>query len=562
MSRGKTSLLYFICIVTIAALLTGSCTLPSSVHVSVDEGGEVTVSLTGPEPIETALPAPADTPFVPRDIVSERELSPSEFFRIVEGDETFTDVHALAEEQGYTEAHGGGEFALDDGSMIRGLLLTSADERMVVALQFQLQQRTQSLLARVEQERETVVLYDRQGHAEISAQGIRVFDGAGNPISESVPPEGGRAPGLSHPARECDDGNPNAFSWEDFDHCGRSHSGAGWSQILSCVVAYTGAVVGVTVASAAAAPLVFVGGLVAIFVGCRVPSICIWRARVDDPPTYDIRMPTKMSEPCRTECVAHGDSMARLSVQKYQIKVHIDDDRKPRPASPQLVEVCANESETLRIRDCAGHQIDVRVSAPSSSEQDIVEHCASDERCTEEGNTARCVAPATPAPPPAATPESPPPVTPESPPPATPEQPPPATQIPPPPPPTGTGHVEVTLDWEDVAGDLDLYVTDPNGEVISKQHPSSASGGRLSAWDCCDPYDALCALAPASESVKWEPNTAPSGEYTVEIRFDSTCDADTGQVEWTVGLFVDGDREQHHGRIGYGERKHVATISR
>jgi len=120
----------------------------------------------------------------------------------------------------------------------------------------------------------------------------------------------------------------------------------------------------------------------------------------------------------------------------------------------------------------------------------------------------------------------------------------------------------VTLDWEDIAVDLDLYVTDPNGEVISKQHPSSASGGQLSAWDCCDPYDALCALAPASESVRWEPNTAPSGEYTVEIRFDSTCDSDTAQVEWTVGVLVDGDRVQHHGRIGYGEKKQVVTFSR
>ena len=561
MSRRKTSLMYFICIVTIGSLLTGSCTLPSSLHVSVDEGGEVTVSLTGPEPIETVLPAPVETPFVPGEVVSERELSSEEFFRIVEEDETFRDVHALATEQGYTEPQGGGEFALSDGSTIRGVLLTSADEQLVVAFQFRLQQRTQSLLARIEQERETVILYDRQGRAEISAQGIEVFDATGHPISENAHPQGGRPPGLSHPTRECDDGNPNAFSWEDFDHCGRSHSGAAWSQILGCIAAYTGAVVGVTFASAVAAPVVFVGGLVAIFVGCRVPSICIWRARVDDPPTYDVRMPTKMSEPCRTECVAHGDSMARLSVHKYQIQVHIDDDRKPRPASPQLVEVCANETELLRIRDCAGHQIDVRVSAPSSSEQDIVQHCAPEERCTQEGSDARCVSPATPQPP-RASPESPPPSTPEPPPPATPEQPPLATQIPPPPPPTGTGHVEVTLEWEDIAGDLDLYVTDPYGEAVSRLNPSSASGGRLSAWDCCDPYDALCALAPASETVKWEPRTAPSGEYVVEIRFDTACDPDTLEVEWTVGLLVDGDREQHHGRIGYGERKRVVTFSR
>ena len=40
----------------------------------------------------------------PVEVVSERELTPDEFFQAVEGDESFADVYALAGEQGYTQA--------------------------------------------------------------------------------------------------------------------------------------------------------------------------------------------------------------------------------------------------------------------------------------------------------------------------------------------------------------------------------------------------------------------------------------------------------------------------
>jgi hypothetical protein len=539
-NRERHGLLWVVCLLTIGSLVAGSCTLPSSLKVTLDPGGNITVSLEEPGAGETAVPeeVPTGAPFELGEIASERELTADEFFQAAEGDETFDDVYALATEEGYTEPRGGGEYTLTDGSTIRGLLLTSADERMVVAFHFQLQDRSQSLVARVEDERETVVLYNRDGRAEISPQGVTIFDAVGNPLGEGVSYWNGRTPGLARPKLQCDDGNPNAFSWEDFDHCGRTHSGSAWSQITGCIAAYAGAVVGVSFASAAAAPFVFVGGLVAIFVGCRVPTICIWDARVDDPPTYDIRMPTKMSQPCGTECVAHGDRMARLNINNYEIQVHVDDDRKPRPASPQVVQVCANDTKTLRIRDCAGHQIDVQVSAPCSTDQDIRDDCGLEETCVQEGNEARCVRAETPVVPPQATEEAQPPAV------------------------EGGGSVEVSLSWEGVEADLDLFVTEPSGETLSNANLSSASGGRFTAWECCDTWDALCTMAPPGESAVWEQGTAPSGEYRVQVGFAKGCDTDVLSAEWTVTVRVDGEVEEHYGRISYGERKEVLTFTR
>jgi hypothetical protein len=539
-SRRRSWLLWASCLLTIGSLLAGSCTLPSSVDVTLDEGGNVTVSLVQPGTGDSEAPEqiPTDSPFELGEISAERELTSEEFFQAVEGDETFGDVQSLASEEGYTEPRGGGEFTLTEGSVIRGLLLTSADERMVVAFHFQLQDRPQSFLARVEDERETVVLYNRDGRAEFSPQGVTVFDGMGNPLSEAVSFGSGRAPGVASPRFQCDDANPNAFSWEDFDHCGRSHSGTAWTQITACIGAYVGSVIGVSVASTAAAPLVFVGGLVAIFIGCRVPTVCIWRARVDDPPTYDVRMPTKMSQPCRTECVAHGDQMARLSISNYEIQIHVDDDRKPRPASPQVAQVCADDTKTVRIRDCAGHQIDVELSAPGSTEQDIVDHCAPDETCVQEGSQARCVRAEPPVVPPQATEEA---------------QSPPAQ---------GDGRVEVSLSWEGVEVDLNLYVTEPGGERLEKGNPISTSLGRFTEWDCCDSWDAMCVMAPPSESAVWEQGTAPPGEYKVEIAFGEVCAGDALTEEWTVTVRVDGKVEEHYGRISSGEVKEVVTFTR
>ena len=528
MSKTKLLLLNVVSIVTIASLITGCCSFPSGVNISVDEGGEITVSLSTPEPEGTVLPGPGPTEvaFEPVEIVSERELAPEEFFQAVEGDETFQDVYALAMEQGYTEPEGGGEFVASDGMVVQGLLLSSAEEQLVVAFHFEWDEWTHSLLARLEAGSQTLVLYDRDGRAEISERGIRVFDAAGNPIGEPHSSERARPSGLASPLQDCEGPGPYAWSWEDFDHCGRSYSGAAWSQIGGCVASYVGAVVGLAFASSVAAPFVLVSGLVVIFFACRVPSICVKMARVDHAPTYDIRLPDQLPQPCRVECVAHGDRMARLTYQNYRIQVHIDDDRKKRPQSPQHLDVCASESKILRIRDCAGHQIDLRLQAPNVSDRDV-QDCLEGETCVVVGDNAEC----------RAGPEPQPTIT------------------------LGTGDVQITLSWSPTTPDIDLHVTDPNGVHIwySDKAPSN-SAGRLDVDDKCGDTGVA---SGGPENIFWAPGQAPSGTYRVSVIYYKDCTGDTGAVRWTVRTLVDGVTTTYNGDISPDSGEvHVITIPR
>ena len=73
----------------------------------------------------------------------------------------------------------------------------------------------------------------------------------------------------------------------------------------------------------------------------------------------------------------------------------------------------------------------------------------------------------------------------------------------------GMGDVYVTLRWENTS-DLDLYVKDPNGELIYYNHKTSASGGKLDVDDR-DGY--------GPENIYWATGTAPSGTYTVYVEY-------------------------------------------
>lgn len=68
--------------------------------------------------------------------------------------------------------------------------------------------------------------------------------------------------------------------------------------------------------------------------------------------------------------------------------------------------------------------------------------------------------------------------------------------------------VKVTLAWESVV-DLDLHVTDPNGEEIYYSHRTSASGGVLDV----DDTDGGTAANPTAENIYWL-SDALSGSYT------------------------------------------------
>jgi len=74
---------------------------------------------------------------------------------------------------------------------------------------------------------------------------------------------------------------------------------------------------------------------------------------------------------------------------------------------------------------------------------------------------------------------------------------------------TGFGDVQVTLTW-DTATDQDLWVTDPEGELIYWGNPNSETGGELDRDD-------IEGYGP--ENVFWESGTAPIGEYKVEVNY-------------------------------------------
>jgi hypothetical protein len=112
---------------------------------------------------------------------------------------------------------------------------------------------------------------------------------------------------------------------------------------------------------------------------------------------------------------------------------------------------------------------------------------------------------------------------------------------------TGFGDVQVTLTW-DTATDQDLWVTDPEGEVIYFGNSTSASGGELDRDDV-DGY--------GPENIFWESGTAPTGEYKVEVDyFDGTP-----VTNYTVLVQAFGRVRTFTGQISPDQTKLITTFS-
>jgi hypothetical protein len=103
--------------------------------------------------------------------------------------------------------------------------------------------------------------------------------------------------------------------------------------------------------------------------------------------------------------------------------------------------------------------------------------------------------------------------------------------------PPPTAKLAVMLSWTDAA-DLDLYVTDPNGQTVYFAHPRSDSGGTLIA-------DARCKDATYGErheGVFW--TDPPSGRYRIGVDFIEPCVAGVRAATFEVTVEVDGRREK------------------
>ena len=119
----------------------------------------------------------------------------------------------------------------------------------------------------------------------------------------------------------------------------------------------------------------------------------------------------------------------------------------------------------------------------------------------------------------------------------------------------GTGDVQITLTWQEEA-DLDLYVTDPNGDTVYYANTTIPSGGELDRDNKCSNF-----VMGQPENVFWPESGAPSGTYTVSVNYFGDCE-DAGSVEYTVRTVVMGETETFTGRLdSAGETDEVTTFT-
>jgi len=122
----------------------------------------------------------------------------------------------------------------------------------------------------------------------------------------------------------------------------------------------------------------------------------------------------------------------------------------------------------------------------------------------------------------------------------------------------GTGDIQVTLTWNST-NDIDLWVTDPAGELIFFDHRFSISGGVL---DVDANADCQILTSRPVENIYWPPGDAPIGSYTVQANYYRQCE-NTASVPYHVRLKVDGEVMEFDGVLSAeGETLLITTFSR
>jgi hypothetical protein len=122
----------------------------------------------------------------------------------------------------------------------------------------------------------------------------------------------------------------------------------------------------------------------------------------------------------------------------------------------------------------------------------------------------------------------------------------------------GGGDVRVTLTWGNTA-DLDLAVTDPEGNQIYYGSTSSSTGGQLDVdanGYCTEPLT----TSPV-ENIFWSEGSAPTGEYLVQVAYSIECQGE-GSTAYTVLIINGSDVQTYQGMVGEGDLTDVATFER
>ena len=102
--------------------------------------------------------------------------------------------------------------------------------------------------------------------------------------------------------------------------------------------------------------------------------------------------------------------------------------------------------------------------------------------------------------------------------------------------PVGTGDIQIQLTWgKALPGiDLDLWVTDPNGEKCYYNTLQVSSGGYLDRDNKCSNYE-----NGRPENIYWT-QTPPSGEYIIEVHWFEDCGAGDTNQDYKVTRYVKG----------------------
>ena len=110
----------------------------------------------------------------------------------------------------------------------------------------------------------------------------------------------------------------------------------------------------------------------------------------------------------------------------------------------------------------------------------------------------------------------------------------------------GYGDVQVTLTWDNES-DLDLWVTDPTGELIYYGNDIGASGGQLDVDDT-DGY--------GPENIFWGQGLAPTGQYKVQLDYYSGV----GVANYSILVSTSLGVQQYSGSISPDQTLDIVTF--
>jgi len=110
----------------------------------------------------------------------------------------------------------------------------------------------------------------------------------------------------------------------------------------------------------------------------------------------------------------------------------------------------------------------------------------------------------------------------------------------------GTGDVQITLTWS-ASVDLDLYVEDPTGEVVSYSYTPIPSGGQLDRDNECSDL-----VIGRPENIFWPEGSAPSGTYKISVNYFGGCES-YDAVSYTVRTVIQGVTNTYEGTISSDE---------